>query len=134
MIVCGKYSISWADFIEAVSLFDSALAGPLNLSRIKFPQLDNVSYSIRYAPALGAIRLVKASHELLKSSYHRDKPVPLHSLEHLVSTFTMYETSEPRDVIFSLLSISKDAFRFDDPGVEALNRHFSITFQQRQGS
>jgi hypothetical protein len=27
----------------------------------------------------------------------------------------MYETSEPRDVIFSLLSISKDAFRLDDP-------------------
>ncbi len=25
----------------------------------------------------------------------------------------MYNTSEPRDVIFSLLSISKDAFRLD---------------------
>jgi hypothetical protein len=125
MVVCGKYSISWADFVEAVSLFDSALTGPLKLSKIKFPQLDNVSYSIRYAPALGAIRLVKASHELLKSSYHRDKPVPLHSLEYLVSTFTMYETSEPRDVIFSLLSVSKDAFRLDAPRedeVVAINR------------
>jgi hypothetical protein len=114
VVVCGIHSISWVEFVEAVSLFDSALAGPLNLSKFKFPQVDNVSYSIRYAPALGAIRLVKASHELLRNSYFREKPVPLHSLEYLVSTFTMYETSEPRDVIFALLSISEDAFRLDD--------------------
>jgi hypothetical protein len=74
-----------------------------------------VSSRIRYAAALGAIRLVKASHELLRDSYYLTKPVPLHSLEYLVSTFTMYETSETRDVIFALLSISKDAFRLDDP-------------------
>jgi len=114
-IVCGGDSITWAEFAEAVSLFDGALTGPLNLSRLKVPQLDNVSYSIRYAPALSAIRLVKAANELFRASYYQGRPFPLRSLEYMVSTFTMYETSEPRDVIFALLSISKDAFRLDEP-------------------
>jgi hypothetical protein len=115
IVICGQMSISWAEFSEAVSLFDRALSGPLELSKLKFPQRNNVSYSTRYAPALGAIRLVKATNELFRTSFYNESPSALRSLEYLVSTFTMYETSEPRDVIYSLLSISNDAFRFDSP-------------------
>jgi len=57
-VICGQDTISWAEFSEAVSLFDGALTGPLDLSKLKFPHRNNVSYSTRYAPALGAIRLV----------------------------------------------------------------------------
>ncbi len=114
-IICGEESISWAEFTEAVSLFDRALSDRLDLSKLRFPQRNNVSYSTRYAPALGAIRLVKATSELFRKSTYNERPFALRSLEYLVSTFTMYETSEPRDVIYSLLSISNDAFRFDAP-------------------
>lgn len=115
IVICGSDSISWAEFSEAVSLFDRALSGPLDLTKLKFPQRHNVSYSTRYAPALGAIRLIKATSELFRTSFYNESPSALRSLEYLVSTFTMYETSEPRDVIYSLLSVSNDAFRFDSP-------------------
>lgn len=71
----------------------------------------------RYAPALGAIQIVKAVRDLFRTPYHQGTPIPLRSLEYLVSSFTMYETSEPRDVIFSLLSISRDAFRSDQADI-----------------
>lgn len=100
----------------AALLFHRALSGSLNQSRLSFPERDDASFGLRYAPALGAIQIVKAVNDLFRTPYHQGGPIPLRSLEYLVSSFTMYETSEPRDVIYSLLSISRDGLKTDDAG------------------
>lgn len=101
----------------AALLFHRALSGSLNQSRLSFSELQDASFGLRYAPALGAIQIVKSINDLFRTPYHQGDPIPLRSLEYLVSSFTMYETSEPRDVIFSLLSISRDALREDQTGI-----------------
>jgi hypothetical protein len=113
IMVCGQDTINWMTFSMAALLFHRALSGPLNQSRLSSSELENASFGLRYAPALGAIQIVKAVRDLFRTPYHQGSPIPLRSLEYLVSSFTMYETSEPRDVIFSLLSISRDALRSD---------------------
>jgi hypothetical protein len=110
---CGNDWLTWAEFAEAVSLFESALAGPLDLKGILSNVPEDVTYRSRYMPALGARQLVKATNSLFRKSFYYGDPLPLKSLEELVSSFWMYETSQPRDVIYALLSISKDAFRLD---------------------
>jgi hypothetical protein len=107
--------VSWSQFAEAVSLFESALAGDLDLKKILSNVLEDVTYRSRYDPALGARQLVKATNSLFRTSFYNGDPLPLKSLEELVSEFWMYETSQPRDIIYALLSISKDAFRLDAP-------------------
>jgi hypothetical protein len=101
----------------AALLFHRALSRSLNQSRLSLSELENASFGLRYAPALGAIQIVKAARDPFRTPYHQGTPIPLRSLEYLVSSFTMYETSEPRDVIFSLLSISRDAFRSDQTDI-----------------
>ncbi|KAH7245047.1 hypothetical protein BKA59DRAFT_555096 [Fusarium tricinctum] len=117
ILVCGKDKLNWMTFSMAALLFHRALSRSLNQSRLSLSELENASFGLRYAPALGAIQIVKAARDPFRTPYHQGTPIPLRSLEYLVSSFTMYETSEPRDVIFSLLSISRDAFRSDQTDI-----------------
>lgn len=116
IVMCGSDTISWQKFAVSVSLLDAAFHGPYNLSQRLFPEIYKMGFSSdRYAPALGAIRLVKATHEIFDRNHHGEgRPSPRRSLEFLVSNFTMFETTEPRDIVFSLLSISNDAFRLQE--------------------
>lgn len=90
------------------------MSGSLNLARLTFSELEGTAFGLRYAPALNAIQIVKAVSDLFRTAYHQGPPVPLRSLEYLVASFSMYDNSEPRDVIYSLLSISRDASESDD--------------------
>lgn len=99
----------------AALLFHRAMSsGSLNHSRLTFSELEGTAFGLRYAPALNAIQIVKAVNDLFRTPYHQGPPVPLRSLEYLVASFSMYDNSEPRDVIYSLLSISRDASETDD--------------------
>lgn len=105
-------------------LLDQALSGSLNLSRLFSRTNDVMAYSTRAAPALGAIRLIQATNAL--SRKHGGAPRSGRSLEYLVSSFTMFETSNPHDVIYALLSVSRDAFRFNPQvGTEKARNAFS---------
>jgi hypothetical protein len=115
--VWGQDTINWMAFSIGALLFHRTLSGPLNQSRLAFSELENASFGLRYAPALGAIQIVTAVTDLFRTPYHQGSPIPLRSLEYLLSSFTMYEMSEPRDVMFSLLSISQDALRSDQAEV-----------------
>lgn len=125
MIVCGEDEITWSQFAEAILLLDEALGGPLNLSRLYSRTQDVMAYSTRAAPASGAIRLIRATSTL---SRRNDGGTPRigRSLEYLVSSFTMFETSNPHDIIYALLSVSRDAFRFNPQvGTEKARSAFS---------
>ncbi|KAF2466544.1 HET-domain-containing protein [Lindgomyces ingoldianus] len=154
-IICGQDTISWAEFSEAVSLFDGALTGPLDLSKLKFPHRNNVSYSTRYAPALGAIRLVKATNELFRTSFYDGIPSALRSLEYLVSTFTIFDlipdgvNMEGQATLFDHLPLVRNvmktwmeshivrrAFRvdYDAPIIEVYKQFISFSVSKAQPS
>ncbi|KAF2666153.1 HET-domain-containing protein [Microthyrium microscopicum] len=111
-IFSGRDEITWSQFSEAILLLDQALKGPLNLSRLFARTQDVMAYSTRAAPALGAIRLIRATSALSRKN---DAAAPRagRSLEYLVTSFTMFETSNSHDIIYALLSVSSDAFRLN---------------------
>lgn len=108
-IHCGKHTIAWKDFADAVQLFVEVETVTHRLSEVmkKDPKFYHVPGWFEYVSALGASLLVDATGTLFRKSkdYHRQ---PLLSLEYLVSSMTVFEAKIPHDTIFSLLAIAKD--------------------------
>lgn len=112
ILYCGKEWISWNDFADAVSLFVEAEAVTHKLSEImrKDHNFDQIQNFYGHVPALGAALLVDATSSLFRSSRTgvNERKERLLSLEYLVSRYTVFEASEPRDTIYALLAIAKD--------------------------
>ncbi|KAK8064464.1 hypothetical protein PG994_007102 [Apiospora phragmitis] len=149
-VYCGNDSMPWKDFAIAVELFVEVETATHRLSEImqndeKFRHVPNW---FEHVSELGASLLVQATgkvfrgpasplHELKGDERDTDKdrerwskirtidPLErrsLLSLEYLVSTMFIFKAAEPRDVIYSLLAIARDAAPFagltfddDDP-------------------
>ena len=108
-IYCGKDTIPWNDFADAVQLFVEVETATHRLSEVmkKDPQFYHVPGWFEYVSALGASLLVDATGTLFRISKDEER-TPLLSLEYLVSALSVFEVSNPRDSIYSLLAISKD--------------------------
>lgn len=104
---CGKDSLPWNMFADAVSLFAS-----------KYPQLQQLfrsSSKFNHNPdylgdvtELGALRLIEVSNNLFRRSDENVAPDALLSLETLVSILPGFEASKPEDTIFAVLSLASD--------------------------
>ncbi|KAF2498702.1 hypothetical protein BU16DRAFT_579783 [Lophium mytilinum] len=108
-IYCGNDSIPWKDFSDAVQLFVEVETATHRLSEVMKmdPKFYHVPGWFEYVSALGASLLVDATGTLFRVS-KRQKRQPLLSLEYLVSTLSVFQATEPRDTIYSLLAIAKD--------------------------
>jgi len=109
MMLCGPHSIDWYDFADAVSMFNDVEAEKQTISRAIMKK-EKYQYRPRYfgnVQALSATRLVEVTNELFRRRADHEK-VALMSLEQLVSSFTAFNATEPRDTIYSLLAIAKD--------------------------
>lgn len=108
MMYCGPNRVLWKDFADAVSLFleNQDLIRPLFKKSNAF---DNDPNYIGDLEELSAVRLVQASDHL----FHRDEEgritERLLPLEGLMSELTAFEASEPKDVIYAILWMAKDA-------------------------
>ncbi|KAI1331421.1 heterokaryon incompatibility protein-domain-containing protein [Xylariaceae sp. FL0255] len=139
-VYCGKHSISWKEFAVAVELFVEVETATHRLSEImqKDEKFRHVPGWFEYVSELGASLLVQATGKVFRaqtSPLHDDKgeketreelrqrllkvrtidPLErrsLLSLEYLVSTMFTFKATEPRDVIYSLLAIARDAAPF----------------------
>jgi len=108
MIYCGDKRVPWKDFADAVSLFRQ------NQDRIK-PLFKKAGFFgndpdyIGDLEELSAIRLVHASDHL----FHRDEDgritERLLTLEGLMSELTAFEASEPKDTVFAIVWLARDA-------------------------
>jgi hypothetical protein len=105
-LYCGARTLSWTDFSDAVSLFVEVEAATYRLPDVtgQNPKIFNGLFED--VGALGASLLVDISSNLVRTS--AGKREPLWNLEYLVSKLSLFEVTEPRDVIYSLLSIAKD--------------------------
>jgi hypothetical protein len=105
-LYCGTRTLSWTDFANAVSLFVEVEAATYRLPDVtgQNPKIFNGLFE--GVGALGASLLVDVTNNLVRRS--AGKREPLWNLEHLVSKLSLFDVTEPRDVIYSLLSIAKD--------------------------
>lgn len=140
-IYCGPDSISWKELAVAVELFVEVETATHRLSEImkKDEKFLHVPGWFEHVSELGASLLVQATgrvfraqrtplhenpsnpsrtQELRKQAILREGTIDpldrrsLLSLEYLVSTLFIFKASEPRDVVYSLLAIARDAAPF----------------------
>ena len=105
-LYCGDRSLHWDDFERAVSFFTNKLDIIMAMftSSAEFRHNAKILADIR---ALGATALVKIMNELFRWSDNGSLE-RLNTLESLVAHLPMFESMDPRDIIYSLLSIADD--------------------------
>ncbi|KAI3327310.1 hypothetical protein HD806DRAFT_531888 [Xylariaceae sp. AK1471] len=139
-IYCGPDQIKWETFASAVDLCKELETSTHQLSEIirRDERFNHVPGWFEHTSELGASLLVKAAGKVFRS-YHMGQATveeasasrlttahgirrvnvtrsrmrgrqSLLSLEFLVCSLVVFEVSEPRDVIYSLLAIARDAF------------------------
>jgi hypothetical protein len=105
-LYCGTRTLAWTDFADAVSLFAEVETATYRLSDVMGNNPKVFHGLFEEVRALGASLLVDVTSNLVRTL--DGKREPLWNLEHLVSKLSLFEVTEPRDVIYSLLSIAKD--------------------------
>ena len=105
-LYCGDRSLNWSDFERAVSFFTNNFDDIMAMftSSAEFRHSGKILADLR---ALGATALVNVTNE--NARYNEDGSFErLSSLESLVASSTRFESTDPRDIVYSLLSIAKD--------------------------
>ncbi|KAK0613653.1 heterokaryon incompatibility protein-domain-containing protein [Immersiella caudata] len=118
-IHCGPDRLAWADFAVAVQLIldtEKAVQAMSNIIRTG-SDLADVSSWIQYFSALGASLLVQETGNL--SWAHLDDRSLLPSLEHLVSSLSSFQVTEPRDAVYSMLAIAGDSIPYSNHSAES---------------
>lgn len=109
-VYCGNAQVEWRDLADAVALFASRASDISDRIR-KDP---GYNYQIDYLGDLGAqgaTRLVDTASKLFRRSKKGSRPQPLLSLEALVSKLSTFKTSDPHDIIYSVLSLANDTMQ-----------------------
>ncbi len=109
LIYCGRRTISWRTFSDAVSLFVEVETATHRLSDI----MKRTDYS-NYIPDffddvadLSATLLIDTTNSLFRRQPTGERDSIL-SLEYLVSRLSMFDTTYPSDAVYSLLSIARN--------------------------
>lgn len=106
-LICGDHSITWPEFCDAIALFER---GNHKITDY-FRSAKDYGYRYDYLgdiTGMGAVRLVRVTHSLFRKSDSGDILARLQSLESLITTLTPFEATNPRDLIYAVLAISKD--------------------------
>jgi hypothetical protein len=106
---CGSKRVHWRDFSDAVSIFE--LHFDLILKIIKGrSDLEQSLQGIKDMKPFGARILV----DVLSNTFQRHANgtiyTPRRGLESLISSLSTFETSDPRDTIYTLLNLAKETF------------------------
>jgi Heterokaryon incompatibility protein (HET) len=105
---CGQESVTWREFAEAVSLFTSKHHDVRKLFQGS-PLFDHHPDFLGEIEELGANRLVYASSNLFRKSDDGTIMEHLLSLEALMSSLSVFEASNPHDVVYAILWLANDA-------------------------
>lgn len=155
-IHCGADKISWKKFSVAVELFVEVETATHRLSEImqKDEKFRHIPGWFEYVSELGASLLVQATgkvfraqrsplepmsntdgqqEDYMRKKFIRDQTIDpldrrsLLSLEYLVSTMFIFQASEPRDTIYAMIAISRDAAPFASSGETIRDHHDNET-------
>jgi hypothetical protein len=99
---CGKARpVQWMDFANAVALFGSRYHQIQELFRVSVN--SDHQYYLGDLTALAAHRLVDELSNLFRKIHEYR-----YSLEHLVSSLSLFQATDPRDIIYAVLSLAED--------------------------
>ncbi|KAL4924040.1 HET domain-containing protein [Aspergillus undulatus] len=120
-LYCGQESIPWEIFANATSFFISGQARIRQICRVS----EEFNYDPNYFGDLGesaAARLVDFTGHIFTKSDNGDILDRSLPLEELMCSLHMFQTSDPRDALYAIISIAEDArpgFKVSD-GTDAL--------------
>lgn len=101
---CGKYTIQWTEFADAVALFEANL--PEIQKYFKFSLASGGP--INDIRALGASTLVTVVDNIIRKNPNGDILNRLESVETLVSMLAVFEATDPLDTIIAVMGLAKD--------------------------
>ena len=108
-LYCGDAYVDWADFADAVSLFEAVESENHTISKsIMMSELFNhIPDFLGEIKFLGATRLVDATSNLFRKSKNGQVLERLLSLEALISNLSAFQASRPHDIIYAVLNLAK---------------------------
>ncbi|KAB2572117.1 Heterokaryon incompatibility protein 6 [Lasiodiplodia theobromae] len=111
MIYCGKEKLPWETFKSAVKVFTNHFDAVLEITwpakewwDEQLPGYHPDRSEVEWANSVEVIRLVA----FMENAFEKNTQFPVFTLEALVASMAVFETSDPRDVIYALLSVAKD--------------------------
>jgi hypothetical protein len=105
---CGEEWVTWREFAEAISLFTSKHHDVRKLFQGS-ELFDHHPDFLGEIEELGANRLVYASSNLFRKSDDGTIMEHLLSLEALMSSLSVFEASNPHDIVYAILWLANDA-------------------------
>ena len=121
-VLCGSKSLPWSDFAHGVSFFTNKVDDILALFTDSAESRNNAK-TVEDIRMVGATALVNITNDYFRRVGHSLQR--LCPLEKLVTSLPMFESTDPRDTVFGLLSIAKDTRHWDHPSAlssESLDR------------
>lgn len=104
---CGSKRVNWRDFSDAVSIFALHFEEILKIIK-RNPDLERSLEGIKDMSPFGARILV----DVLTNTFQRHPDgtiyIPRQGLESLISSLSTFETSDPRDTVYTLLNLAKE--------------------------
>lgn len=106
---CGGKSVRWSDFADAASLIVS------NQETIKslfdFSEWREGRNTLGDVDSFGASILLEATNKLFRRKAGGEIKRPIKTIESLVTSLKTFDTGDPRDLIYSVVSIASDTSR-----------------------
>jgi hypothetical protein len=115
-VQCGSRSINWIDFADAVQLF----MRKIELIRAIYDRTELSKEdpdALSHIESAGATAIVNATNNVLRRGPSGGVLDRIWNIEALVMKFLNFETSDPRDTIFALLSLASDGHLMNDQKV-----------------
>ncbi|RTE81533.1 hypothetical protein BHE90_003949 [Fusarium euwallaceae] len=106
---CGSERIHWLDFSHAVSIFELHFDSILKVIKGR-QDLEHSLDGINDMKPLGARILVNSLSNMFQRHTNGTIHSPRQGLESLISSLSTFETSDPRDTIYTLLNLAQETF------------------------
>ncbi|OGM41821.1 hypothetical protein ABOM_009660 [Aspergillus bombycis] len=103
---CGTKTVQWAEFADAVSIFVATRDKIREL--FDFETWKEGPQTLGEVQSFGASILLEATSRLFLRTPGGEILRPLKGIEALVTSLNTFDTADPRDIVYSLVSIASD--------------------------
>ncbi|GAB1195536.1 hypothetical protein APSETT444_004797 [Aspergillus pseudonomiae] len=103
---CGTKTVQWAEFADAVSIFVATRDKIREL--FDFETWKEGPQTLGEVQSFGASILLEATSRLFLRTPSGEILRPLKGIEALVTSLNTFDTTDPRDIVYSLVSIASD--------------------------
>ena len=130
---CGHCVADWKDFKDAVALFEKTETKSRCVTELfrKSNKHGNPPNFLGDASFIGASRLVTATSNLFRRSDNGHLLERLVQLVELIAMLTTFEAADPRDTIYAILALARDA-RFSARTTQSIQQEADLPDRSTQ--